>query len=130
MTVIDVQPDQLQHDDGATKLRIGCRMRERGDIVSAMPGCSKSDALRAAGLPVYGLGSGRELNRAIAADLIVVEYERSNLCRLFVSERDRRRFYLRRELLQPGCTAERVAEIREQLALLDAESAATWSEES
>jgi hypothetical protein len=70
------------------------------------------------------------LNRAIAADLIVVEYERANLCRLFVSERDRRRFYLRRELLQPGCTAERVAEIREQLALLDAESAATWSEES
>ena len=43
------------------KPRIGHRMRELADIVSAMPGCSKSDALRAAGLPTRGMGSGREL---------------------------------------------------------------------
>jgi hypothetical protein len=44
--------------------RIGYRMRELADFVSAVPGCSKSDALRAAGLPVHGMGSGREMNRA------------------------------------------------------------------
>jgi hypothetical protein len=29
--------------DHRPKIRIGCRMRELADIVSAMPGCSKSD---------------------------------------------------------------------------------------
>lgn len=47
--------------------RIGHRMRELQAIVSAMPGCTKSDALRAAGLPTHGLGSGRELRRTIDA---------------------------------------------------------------
>jgi hypothetical protein len=87
------------------KIRIGCRMRELADIVSAMPGCSKSDALRAAGLPTHGLGSGRALDRAIAAELIIVEYERVNLCHLFATQRDRKRWHLRRELLQPGTPA-------------------------
>ena len=45
------------------------------DIVSAMPGLSKADALRAAGLPTHGMGSGRELNRAISAGMIIVEHE-------------------------------------------------------
>lgn len=62
------------------KPRIGYRMRELADIVSAMAGCSKADALRAAGLPTHGMGSGRELNRAIMAGLIIVEHERPNLC--------------------------------------------------
>jgi hypothetical protein len=80
-------------------------MRELADIVSAMPGCSKSGALRAAGLPVRGMGSGRELNRAISAGLILVEHERANLCRLFASERDRKRWHLAREIMTPGTPA-------------------------
>jgi hypothetical protein len=102
-------------------------MRELHAIVSAVPGISKSDALRAAGLPTHGLGSGRELNRAIAAGLIVVEHERPNLCRLFAGERDRRRWHLVREIMTPGIPAERVAAIRAEIAALDAERAATWS---
>ncbi len=102
-------------------------MRELADIVSAMPGCSKSDALRAAGLPTRGMGSGRELNRAVAAGLIIVEHERCNLLRLFATERDQRRWHLRRELLQPGTPADRVAEIRAEISALEAERAATWT---
>jgi hypothetical protein len=107
--------------------RIGHRMRELADIVSASPGITKSDALRAAGLPTHGLGSGRELNRAIAAGLIIVEHERSNLTHLFASERDRQRWHLAREALRPGTPAGRVAELRAEVSRLDAERAATWT---
>jgi hypothetical protein len=110
-----------------TKPRIGPRMRELADIVSAVPGCSKSDALRAAGLPTHGMGSGRELARAITAGLVVVEHEHARRCRLFATERDRERFHLVRELLTPGMPAGRVAEIRAEIAALDTERAATWS---
>ena len=41
---------------------------------------------------------------------------------------DRRRWYLRRELLQPGTPAERVAEIRAEVSALEAERAATWTD--
>ena len=109
------------------KPRIGRRMRELADIVSAMPGCTKSDALRAAGLPTQGMGAGRELTRAIQAGLILVEHERPNLCRLFVTERDRQRWHLVRELLRPGMTAEQVAEIRAKITALDAARAAIWT---
>jgi hypothetical protein len=109
------------------KIRIGCRMRELADIVSAMPGCSKSDALRAAGLPTHGLGSGRALDRAIAAELIIVEYERVNLCHLFATQRDRKRWHLRCELLQPGTPAGRVVKIRAEVRALDAARASTWT---
>jgi len=102
-------------------------MRELQAIVSAMPGITKSDALRAAGLPTHGMGAGRELNRAIAAGLIFVEHERPNLCHLFASERDRRRWHLVRALLAPGTPAVRVAGIRAEIAALDAERAATWT---
>jgi hypothetical protein len=112
------------------KPRIGPRMRELRDIVSALPGCSRSEALHAANLPTHGLGSGRELNRAISADLILVEYERINLCRLFATERDRERWYLRRELLRPGTTAERVAEIRAEMSALDAQRSVTWTDKA
>ena len=110
------------------KLRVGPRMRELADIVSALPGVLESDALRAAGLPTHGLGSGRELNRAIVAGLTIVEYERVNLCRLFATERDHKRWHLRRGVLKPGTPAERVAEIRAEVALSEAERAATWTE--
>jgi hypothetical protein len=103
-------------------------MRELHDIVSASPGISKSDALRAAGLPTRGLGSGRELNRAIAAGLVIVEHERANLCRLFASERDRKRWHLTREAMIPGIPAGRVAEIRAEITRLDAARAATWND--
>lgn len=110
------------------KVRIGPRMRELADIESAVPGCSKSDALRAAGLPTHGMGSGYSLYRAIAAGLIIVEYERVNLCRLFATQRDRKRWHLRRELLTPGTPTERVAEIRERLDEILAERVATWTD--
>lgn len=119
--------DRKDHDP---KPRVGPRMRELADIVSAMPGCSKSDALRAAGLPTHGLGSGRELDRAIVAGLIIVEYERVNLCRLFAGERDRRLWYLRHELLRPGTPAERVAEIRAEMNVLEAGRVATWADQT
>jgi hypothetical protein len=112
------------------KPRIGHRMRELADIVSAVPGISKADALRAAGLPTHGLGSGRELDRAIAAGLIIVEHERVNLCRLFATEGDRRRWHLARKLMMPGIPAGRVAGIRAEITALDAERAATWSTHS
>jgi len=102
-------------------------MRELADVVSAIPGCTKSDALRAAGLPTHGMGSGRELNRAISAGLIIVEHEHAKLCRLFATERDRMRWHLVRELLTPDIRARRVAQIRAEISALDAERAATWS---
>ena len=110
-----------------SKPRVGYRMRELADIVSAWPGCSKADALRAAGLPTRGMGSGRELSRAIAAGLIVVERVHTSRCRLFASERDSHRWHLARELLRPGTRAERVAEISAEISALDAERAATWT---
>jgi hypothetical protein len=113
--------------NAGTPKRVGPRMRELQAIVSAMPGISKSDALRAAGLPTHGLGSGRELNRAIAAGLIIVEHEHARRTRLFASERDRRHWHLARETMTPGTPAERVAELRAEITTLDAERAATWS---
>ena len=107
--------------------RIGPRMRELADIGSAMPGCTKADALRVAGLPTHGMGSGRELNRAISAGLILVEHEHAKRCRLFASERDRKRWHLVRELLAPGAHADRVATIRAEIRVLDDERAATWT---
>ena len=44
------------------------------------------------------------------------ERERSNRYRLFVTERDRKRWHLRRELLVPGTPAERVAAIRAEIS--------------
>ena len=61
------------------------------------------------------------------AGLILVEHERSNRCRLFATERDRRRWHLVRALLAPGMPADRVAEIRAEINALDAERAATWA---
>ena len=97
-------------------------IRTLADVVSALPGCSKAGALRAADVPVH------VLNKAIAAGLVLVEFERANRCHLFATETDRRRWYLRRELLQPGTLAERVAEIQAEVGALEAERAATWTD--
>jgi hypothetical protein len=100
-------------------------MRELADIVSAMPGCTKSDALRRAGLPTRGLGAGRSLSRAIDAGLILVEHERVNLCHLYASERDRQLWHLRRELLASP-SADRAVEIVHRINAVRRERAATW----
>lgn len=105
---------------------IGPRMQEIADYVSAVPGCTKSDALRAAGLDPRDMGSHKPLNRAIIAGLVVVEHVWSNRCALFHTERDRQRWHLRAELLAPGTTAERIEEIRADIERLDAERANTW----
>ena len=111
----------------SAKPRIGYRMRELADIVSAMPGCSKSDALRAAGLPTRGMGSGRELNRAIAAGLVLVEHEHAKQMQAVRQRAGQHRWNLVRELLRPETRAESVAEIRAEISALDAERAATWT---
>lgn len=86
-----------------------------------------ADALRAAGLPTRGMGSGRELNRAISAGLIVVERVHASRCRLFATERDRKRWHLVYELLRPGTSAECVTQLRAEIIALDEERAATWT---
>lgn len=111
----------------ATAKRIGPRMRQLHDVVSAMPGVSKRGALLAAGLPVSGVNRDAPVHRAVSAGLILVERERSNRYRLFANERDRKRWHLRAELLRPGQPAERVAEIRAEISALDAERAASWA---
>ncbi len=110
----------------ATK-RIGPRMAELAAIVSAVPGISKRDALRRAGLPLSGPGRDAPVHRAVAAGLILVERERSNRYRLFATEGDRQRWHLRAELLRPGTPAGRVTEIAAEIATLDAKRAATWT---
>jgi hypothetical protein len=107
--------------------RRGPRMRELASIVSACPGISKSAALRAAGLPTHGCGSGRSLNRALATGMIVSVKVHPTLCALFENERARERFYLRTEAMAPGCPAGRVWEIQEQIRAIDAERALTWA---
>jgi hypothetical protein len=111
----------------STKPRVGRRMAEIAAIVSARPGISKRGVLVAAGLPVSGPGRDAPVHRAVAAGLVVVERERINRYRLFANERDRQRFHLRAELLAPGTTAERVAELAAEIARLDDERAATWT---
>lgn len=99
--------------------RIGYRMRELTDVVSACPGISKRGALRAVGLPERGMGSGRELMRAIRAGLILVDLEcpwvRPTAHALFAGERDRRMFYLRAELMRGRPTPERAAELAAEI---------------
>ena len=96
--------------------------RALADVVSALPGCTKTAALRAADVPV------RVLNKAVDAGLVLVEYGRANLCHLFAGERDKKIWRLRRELLEAGTPAERVAEIRTEIDRLQAERARTWAQ--
>lgn len=109
--------------------RIGPTMRALRDVVSALPGCSKREALHAAGLPACGMGYTRPLDRAIAAGLIIaVPPESDKPChpyKLFASERDRQIFGLRRELLASP-SAERAGQIVAAIQALREEQAATW----
>lgn len=105
--------------------RIGPRMRELQAVTSVCPGISKAAALRAADLPDRGMGSHRPIDRAIAAGLLVVEYEHANRCRLFANERDRAMFHLRGELLATSSSA-RADEIMGVLGVLRAAQAQTW----
>jgi hypothetical protein len=109
-----------------TTKRIGPRMWAIRDAVSCLPGCSIRAALLAAGLPVSGPGRDAPVHRAVAAGLVVIERERPNRYRLFANERDRQRWHLRTELLQPGCPAERIAQIRAELDDIERQRAATW----
>jgi hypothetical protein len=115
-------------------MRIGYRMRELTDVVSACPGISKRAALRAVGLPERGLGSGREMMRAIRAGLIVVELEcpwvRRSAHALFASERDRQMFHLCAELLHGSPTPERAAELAAEIDELRQAQAADYAKES
>lgn len=108
--------------------RIGPRMAEIGAIVSALPGISQRDALRRAGLPLSGPGRNAPIHRAVAAGLVVVERERVNRYRCFSSEAARLAWHLRAELLQPGCPVDRIAEIRAELADIERQRAATWTD--
>jgi hypothetical protein len=95
-----------------TKPRVGPRMKSIADYVSAVPGCSKAAALRGVGLPDRGMGAYRPMSRAIAAGLVIVEQaRRGGPYLLFASERDRRMFHLRAELLHGSPTPERAAEL-------------------
>lgn len=69
----------------------------------------------------------RVLGTAIDAGLVLVVYERANLCRLFAAERDRKIFELRRELLDRQATA-RADEVVAEIATLRREQAQTWRE--
>jgi hypothetical protein len=97
------------------------KTRAVADVVSAMPGCSKSIVLRTAAVPVH------VLNSAITAGLVLVEYERANFCRLFATELDKQIWHLRRELLEPSTPSKRVAELRTEIDHLQAERAQTWA---
>ena len=107
--------------------RIGPRMAEVAAIVSALPGISQRDALRRAGLPLSGPGRNAPIDRAVRAGLVIVERPRRNRYALYASEAARRAHHLRAELLQPGCPAGRIAEIRNELADIERQRAATWT---
>jgi len=109
-----------------TKPRIGYRMRELADIVSAMPGISKRGALVAAGLPLSDMGRWAPLDRTVAAGLVVVERERVNRYRCFSDERARRAWHLRQEALRRDTSPERIAEIRAELDDIERQRAASW----
>ena len=115
-------------------MRIGPRMAELQDIVSAMPGCSRRAALRAAELPERGIGHGRPLNRAIQAGLIIQDisnpWVRHGHYALFANERDRVIFNLRAELLHGSPTPERAAELAAEIDELRQAQAADYAGES
>jgi hypothetical protein len=102
-------------------------MRELRDYVSAVPGCSKAQALRGVGLPDRGLGYLRPVARAIAAGLVIEEAGRP--CHLFANELDRQLWHLRRELFGSP-TAERSADILAEVDKIRAAQAAKYAEEA
>ena len=110
------------------KPRIGPRMRELQAIVSACPGITKAEALRAADLPDRGMGAHRPVNRAVEAGLIMVEHERPNLCHLFASERDRQLWQLRQEMMRGQPTPARAKQIAAEVEEMRQAQAAEYAE--
>jgi len=121
----------LEEDLMTAKPRIGYRMRELVDIVSGMPGVSRNGALRAAELPVHGLGSGRSLNLAIGAGLIIEDRDNRWVRRpahaLFASVQDRAIFNLRQELLKGNPSPERAKEILAEVEELRQDQAVAYA---
>ncbi|GEM_PF-4124041 len=110
---------------------IGFRMRMIADYVSAMPGCCKHDALRGAGLPTWGKGYLRPIDRALAAGLIIAENDRpGGRCRLFSDERARDLWHLRDELLHSMPGLARARQILAQIETLRAQQAADYAEKA
>jgi hypothetical protein len=109
--------------------RAGFRMQAIADFVSACPGASQADAMRAAGIDPRAHGSycaNRPMGRAIQAGLVIIEHDGPQLTRLFANDRDRRRFHLRQELLTPGLPVDRIEELKAEIHQLDHERAQTW----
>jgi hypothetical protein len=113
-----------------TKPRIGPRMRELADFVSAVPGCNMAQALRGVGLSDRDPGAHRPVARALAAGLILAE-QPGGPCRpyrLWASERDREMGRLRAELLHASPSAERAEEIAAEIAELRRQQAAEYAQ--
>jgi hypothetical protein len=112
-------------DETPSKPRIGPTMRALADVVSAMPGGSKSQALLAVGLGPHGIGCWRPIQRIVAAGLVIVEKPRPNLHRLFATETDRQLWHLRDEVLHGDPSPERAQEIAATIERIrDAQAAA------
>jgi hypothetical protein len=107
--------------------KIGYRMAAIADYVSAVPGCSKAQALRGVGLPDRGLVYLRPIDRTLAAGLVICEHVGPTRCRLFATEVDQRLWHLRRELLGTP-TAERSAEILAEVDKIRAAQARAYAE--
>ena len=108
------------------KPRIGPRMRQIQTYASCFPGESVTSVLLGCGIPTHRSSYRAAIYRAEDAGLIVIERVRCNLYRVFATERDKKIFYLRRELLAPGTPADRVAALRADIDALRAEQAQTW----
>lgn len=109
--------------------RIGPTMRAIADYVSAVPGCTKADALRGTDRPAHGMGAYRPVNRTIAAGLVVTEQtRRCGPYRLYASESARQMFHLRAELLHGSPTPERAIELAYTIERLRQAQAAEYAE--
>jgi hypothetical protein len=113
--------------EASNTTRIGPTMRAITTVVEAMPGITKSDALREVGRPVSGLGCWRPIERVLAAGL-VISVPGPHGHSLFRNERARRLHGLRQELLHGTPSPREVEQIRAEIDVLCAEQAATWAE--
>lgn len=109
------------------RANIGPRMRHVTDVVSAMPGCTREQAVEAAEGYLPASGRYGPLDRAISRGLIMVDWADGDHVRLFTSGAVRRIWYLRRELREPGITAARVNGIWAEIDELQAARAQSWA---
>jgi hypothetical protein len=109
-------------------VRIGRKMRQLADIVSAVPGCGIETAVAGADGYLSASGIYKPLERAIAAGLVVADWADREHVRLFTTGIARRIWYLSAELQQPDTSTERIRGIHHELAELHAALAATWAD--